>query len=92
MLHHRQYLGSLKPKIIAWGRPNLPDLVSVVLMHGHEHHQYGFFAEVNEKKIGGVNMITSYVYSAQVAVRRGNPGIAGCANLITIEAGGQVTI
>ncbi len=92
VLHHRPYSELVKRTISLWAGSNFPSLVSVVLLHGHDHGRYGFFAENSSEQIGGVRFVTSYVYSAQMGVRDGNLGIPGCANLITVESDGGVSV
>jgi hypothetical protein len=91
-LHHRPYSESLKRTIGVWAANNFPSLSTVVLLHGHDHHRYGFFAEHEREELGGLRFVTSYVYSAQMGVRDGNLGIPGCANLITVESNGSVSV
>lgn len=92
VLHHRPYSEPVKRAIVTWARSNFTKLSTVILLHGHDHHRSGFFAEHSSEEFGSTRFVTSYVYSAQMGVRDGNLGIPGCANLITVESDGVVTV
>jgi predicted phosphodiesterase len=80
VLHHKPFDRKLKETILGWANESLPGLVSVLLLHGHEHHVKGFFAEVSDDRLGNLAVVTSRVYSANRTV---GDGILGCANLFS---------
>lgn len=90
VLHHRPFSTSIKQAIISWAKTCFPSIVSIVLLHGHEHHHWDFFAEVIKEDFEGVRIITSHVYSANMGFRNG--AVAGCANLFDIGNSGNILV
>ncbi len=89
ILHHRPFSELLKREIISWANRYLPRIVSIALLHGHEHYIRDFYAEFSEENLEGINIITSHVYSANTSI---NPIVIGCANLLTLDNNGNVSI
>jgi hypothetical protein len=89
VLHHKPFDRALKGTILGWANESLPELASVILLHGHEHYMKGFFAELSEDRLGKLAVVTSRVYSANTTV---GAGILGCANLLSIGNDGSIKV
>jgi hypothetical protein len=85
VLHHRPFSSTLKKAIVSWAKNRFPALVSVALLHGHEHHRKTFFAEAVADRVDDIAVVTSNVYTANIRF-----GL-GCANLLSIDTDGNIT-
>lgn len=88
VLHHRPYSQKVRKRVARWARENFPNLMSLILLHGHEHNNDAFFSDIQILKINGLNVFVSHVYSANVKHLKGM--MAGCANLFIVQENGQV--
>jgi len=92
-LHHRPFSSSIKQTIISWAREWFKDVVSIALLHGHEHHPRGFYADIIEEDYDSIHIIISNVYSANMNGNRElSQNVAGCANLLEIEPSGEISV
>lgn len=89
VLHHRPFSLPLIQTIISWAKIFFPSIVSIVFMHGHEHHDKSFHAKVDKKDFEGIHIIISHVYSANMNNKR---VYAGCANLLNIRNDGNISV
>jgi predicted phosphodiesterase len=89
ILYHRPFSELLNREITSWANKYLPGIVSIALLHGHEHYKREFYAEFSEENLEGINIITSHVYSANTSI---NPIVIGCANLLELDNNGNVSI
>lgn len=89
VLHHKPFHENLVKALVSRGLCAIPNLRSLVLLHGHDHHAKTFFAEWHTSELDGISVFTSNVYSANTWF--GNYGLAGCANLITIHDSGEIS-
>ena len=89
ILYHRPFSIQTKTEIISWASQYFPKIVSIALLHGHEHYKQEFFAEFSKELREGINIFTSHVYSANTRV---NPIALGCANLLDLDSDGNISI
>lgn len=89
VLHHQGY-GLVKDIIIDWAKYHFSGLVSLVLLHGHQHGPADFFAEHSQEICRNVIVTISNVYSANRKYCKGRA--LGCANLLIIRDSGSVVV
>lgn len=89
VLHHRPFSDLAKHDVLIWAMINFQNIISIALLHGHEHNDRKFSADFIEEDFGGIHIIISNVYSANV---NGKRDLAGCANLLDIALSGEISV